>query len=57
MLKIIFFFFFRPNGDFHPLNHASATNDNVSFGKRDFNTPFSFLNDLDRSEIETTTEL
>lgn len=49
--------FFRPNGDFHPLNHASATNDNVSFGKRDFNTPFSFLNDLDRSEIETTTEL
>ncbi|XP_055373712.1 cadherin-99C [Condylostylus longicornis] len=39
-------------------NHISATNENVSFGKRDYaQLGFSYLNDLDRSEVETTTEL
>lgn len=40
------------------MNHSSVTNDNVTFGKRDYSTlGFSYLNDLDRSEVETTTEL
>ncbi|XP_052841310.1 cadherin-99C isoform X2 [Drosophila gunungcola] len=39
-------------------NHLSSTNENVSFGKRDYGQiGFSYLNDLDRSEVETTTEL
>ncbi|XP_055849047.1 cadherin-99C isoform X1 [Episyrphus balteatus] len=47
--------FQRSNGD---LSHISATNENVSFGKRDYGQMgFSYLNDLDRSEVETTTEL
>ncbi|XP_059218267.1 cadherin-99C [Stomoxys calcitrans] len=47
--------FQRSNGD---LSHLSATNDNVTFGKRDYGQMgFSYLNDLDRSEVETTTEL
>ncbi|XP_068158053.1 cadherin-99C [Drosophila tropicalis] len=46
--------FQRSNGD----NHLSSTNENVSFGKRDYGQMgFSYLNDLDRSEVETTTEL
>uniref|UniRef100_W4VRE0 Putative auditory receptor cell stereocilium organization n=1 Tax=Corethrella appendiculata TaxID=1370023 RepID=W4VRE0_9DIPT len=48
-------FHHRQNGD---IPHISATNENVSFGKRDFNhLGFSYLNDLDRSDAETTTEL
>ncbi|KAL9892419.1 cadherin 99C isoform 2-T4 [Glossina fuscipes fuscipes] len=40
------------------LSHVSSTNENVSFGKRDYGQMgFSYLNDLDRSEVETTTEL
>lgn len=40
------------------MNHSSVTNDNVTFGKRDYSQlGFSYLNDLDRSEVETTTEL
>lgn len=36
----------------------SHTNENVVFGKRDYGQmSFSYLNDLDRSEVETTTEL
>ncbi|XP_075146442.1 cadherin 99C [Haematobia irritans] len=47
--------FQRSNGD---LAHLSSTNDNVTFGKRDYGQMgFSYLNDLDRSEVETTTEL
>lgn len=45
----------------HPshTNHSSVCNDNVTFGRRDFNNQldFMYLNDLDRSEAETTTEL
>lgn len=38
-------------------NH-SRCNDNVTFGKRNFNDlDFLYLNGLDRSEAETTTEL
>ncbi|XP_001357648.2 cadherin-99C [Drosophila pseudoobscura] len=48
--------FQRSTGDGH--NHISCTNENVSFGKRDYGQiGFSYLNDLDRSEVETTTEL
>ncbi|XP_053680241.1 cadherin-99C [Anopheles nili] len=54
-------FHIRQNGDLQSqpqLNHISATNENVSFGKRDYNQlSFSYLNDLDRSDAETTTEL
>ncbi|XP_065371321.1 cadherin-99C [Calliphora vicina] len=47
--------FQRSNGD---LSHISPSNDNVTFGKRDYGQMgFSYLNDLDRSEVETTTEL
>ncbi|XP_050317816.1 cadherin-99C isoform X1 [Bactrocera neohumeralis] len=47
--------FQRSNGD---LSHISTTNENVTFGKRDYGQlGFSYLNDLDRSEVETTTEL
>ncbi|XP_061390699.1 cadherin-99C [Musca vetustissima] len=47
--------FQRSNGD---LSHLSPTNENVTFGKRDYGQMgFSYLNDLDRSEVETTTEL
>ncbi|XP_037944037.1 cadherin-99C-like [Teleopsis dalmanni] len=47
--------FQRSNGD---LSHISSTNENVTFGKRDYGQMgFSYLNDLDRSEVETTTEL
>ncbi|XP_002037260.2 cadherin-99C [Drosophila sechellia] len=47
--------FQRSNSDH---NHLSSTNENVSFGKRDYGQiGFSYLNDLDRSEVETTTEL
>lgn len=36
----------------------SANNENVTFGKRDYgHLGFGYLNDLDRSEVETTTEL
>lgn len=39
-------------------DHSSPSNDNVTFGKRDYGPlGFSYLNDLDRSEVETTTEL
>lgn len=49
------FFLFRSNGD---LSHISPSNENVTFGKRDYGQiGFSYLNDLDRSEVETTTEL
>ncbi|ALC46613.1 Cad99C [Drosophila busckii] len=49
--------FDRSNGD-ENLSHASCTNENVVFGKRDYgHMSFSYLNDLDRSEVETTTEL
>lgn len=55
---MIFSLYFRSmgNGD---LNHTSLSNENVSFGKRsDYGQiGFSYLNDLDRSEVETTTEL
>lgn len=38
-------------------NH-SRCNENVTFGKRDYNDfNFMYLNGLDRSEAETTTEL
>lgn len=48
---------FRSNGDVSQ-NHMSFTNENVIFGKRDYGQmSFSYLNDLDRSEVETTTEL
>ncbi|XP_053682890.1 cadherin-99C [Sabethes cyaneus] len=54
-------FHIRQNGDLQSqpqLNHASPTNENVTFGKRDYSQlPFSYLNDLDRSDAETTTEL
>uniref|UniRef100_A0A6E8V4Y3 Cadherin domain-containing protein n=1 Tax=Anopheles coluzzii TaxID=1518534 RepID=A0A6E8V4Y3_ANOCL len=54
-------FHIRQNGDLQSqpqLNHISPTNENVSFGKRDYNQlSFSYLNDLDRSDAETTTEL
>ncbi|XP_049532008.1 cadherin-99C [Anopheles darlingi] len=54
-------FHIRQNGDLQSqpqLNHMSPTNENVSFGKRDYNQlSFSYLNDLDRSDAETTTEL
>ncbi|XP_052863564.1 cadherin-99C [Anopheles cruzii] len=54
-------FHIRQNGDLQSqpqLNHVSPTNENVSFGKRDYNQlSFSYLNDLDRSDAETTTEL
>ncbi|XP_067617617.1 cadherin-99C [Eurosta solidaginis] len=47
--------FKRSNGD---LSHISVTNENVTFGKREYGqVGFSYLNDLDRSEVETTTEL
>ncbi|XP_017860568.1 PREDICTED: protocadherin-15 [Drosophila arizonae] len=49
--------FQRSNADISQ-NHLSFTNENVSFGKRDYGQmSFSYLNDLDRSEVETTTEL
>ncbi|XP_064535573.1 cadherin-99C [Drosophila montana] len=49
--------FQRSNGDVSQ-NHMSFTNENVIFGKRDYGQmSFSYLNDLDRSEVETTTEL
>ncbi|KAH8311419.1 hypothetical protein KR044_006189 [Drosophila immigrans] len=49
--------FQRSNGDLSH-SHMSCTNDNVVFGKRDYGQmSFSYLNDLDRSEVETTTEL
>lgn len=51
---------YRQNSDNHQLNHVSPTNDNVTFGKRgDYTNQlgFSYLNDLDRSDAETTTEL
>uniref|UniRef100_A0A1B0CQ86 Cadherin domain-containing protein n=1 Tax=Lutzomyia longipalpis TaxID=7200 RepID=A0A1B0CQ86_LUTLO len=39
-------------------NHQSATNENVSFANKDYNPlGFAYLNDLDRSDVETTTEL
>nr|XP_029722765.1 cadherin-99C isoform X2 [Aedes albopictus] len=54
-------FHIRQNGDLQSqpqLNHTSQTNENVTFGKRDYNQlSFSYLNDLDRSDAETTTEL
>lgn len=39
--------------------NISSTNDNVVFGKRGEYTHlgFSYLNDIDRSDAETTTEL
>ncbi|XP_034116106.1 cadherin-99C [Drosophila albomicans] len=49
--------FQRSNGDLTH-SHMSCTNENVVFGKRDYGQmSFSYLNDLDRSEVETTTEL
>jgi hypothetical protein len=55
------FFHSRQNGEIvhhHHVNHISPSNDNVSFGKRDYTQlEFSYLNDLDRSDAETTTEL
>ncbi|KAM8707277.1 hypothetical protein ACLKA7_011381 [Drosophila subpalustris] len=49
--------FQRSNGDLSH-SHMSHTNENVVFGKRDYGQmSFSYLNDLDRSEVETTTEL
>ncbi|XP_032596212.1 cadherin-99C isoform X2 [Drosophila grimshawi] len=49
--------FQRSNGDSHNHN-MSFTNENVIFAKRDYGQmSFSYLNDLDRSEVETTTEL
>lgn len=58
---IIFIIFYSQNGDLQSqpqLNHTSQTNENVTFGKRDYNQlSFSYLNDLDRSDAETTTEL
>lgn len=57
------YLYFRANGSelgngSGNMNHSSVTNDNVTFGKRDYSTlGFSYLNDLDRSEVETTTEL
>ncbi|XP_039436004.1 cadherin-99C [Culex pipiens pallens] len=56
-------FHIRQNGDLQSqqhLNHTSPTNENVTFGKRDYanaTLSFSYLNDLDRSDAETTTEL
>lgn len=38
--------------------NQSRCNENVTFGKRDYNDfNFMYLNGLDRSEAETTTEL
>uniref|UniRef100_A0A336LX47 CSON004492 protein n=1 Tax=Culicoides sonorensis TaxID=179676 RepID=A0A336LX47_CULSO len=38
--------------------HLSSTNDNVTFGKRDYaEIGYPYLNDIDRSDNETTTEL
>lgn len=45
------------NGDSNEIN-SSRINDNVTFLKRDYaQLGFAYLNDLDRSEVETTTEL
>ena len=54
-INFVFIFINRSNGD---LSHISPSNENVTFGKRDYGQMgFSYLNDLDRSEVETTTEL
>ncbi|XP_030369787.1 cadherin-99C [Scaptodrosophila lebanonensis] len=51
------------NGPIYPNFNSShgdlsLTNENVTFGKRSYGQMgFSYLNDLDRSEVETTTEL
>ncbi|XP_059611482.1 cadherin-99C [Phlebotomus argentipes] len=47
----------RQYGGAH-FNHPSATNENVTFANKDYNPlGFAYLNDLDRSDVETTTEL
>lgn len=61
-LKSVIAKYFIYGNDFHSNfsghNHTSACNDNVTFGRRDYNQlDFLYLNDLDRSEAETTTEL
>ncbi|GAB0100467.1 Cadherin-99C [Sergentomyia squamirostris] len=51
------FFKHRQYGSQH-VNHPSATNENVTFANKDYNPlGFAYLNDLDRSDVETTTEL
>ncbi|KAG4067292.1 hypothetical protein HA402_000283 [Bradysia odoriphaga] len=48
----------RQNGDSLYNHNHSSVNENVTFGKRDYSQlGFAYLNDLDRSEVETTTEL
>lgn len=52
MFYIFYFYSRRQNG------HLSTTNENVSFGKRDYaDIGYPYLNDIDRSDGETTTEL
>lgn len=60
MILIVFFLTFSSTRSYgnNYVNHISPSNDNVTYGNaKDYTLGFAYLNDLDRSDVETTTEL